>query len=477
MVGIRWAVRGMGVISTLILARLLVPEDFGLVALAVSYAAIVEGFTEMPMGQALIRFRDAGRSMYDSAWTLTVVRGLAIAILMIASASLVSRLVDEPRLELLIHILALSPILGGFTNPRFIDFQKNLSFSQPAILQVSSKLLQVVVTVLAALTLRNYWSLVIGNLVFSAMHLIMSYVLIPYRPSLTLVDIRQLFGFSGWLTASSIIRTLNTHADKFVISALLGTKLTGYYHIGKELCTLPNQQVIAPLNYALYPALTIVGENRSKIQLNLFDAIAAVSALSIPLGLFFALIAEEFVLLLLGKKWLPIVPIIQIIVPLLSAVQLTAFLDAFLMATSRTRLLFYISCIQTTLRLGLMIPGVIYFGFMGGIYAWALMLIAYFLVRLYYLGQETDSFFFKPLIVTWRSWISATAMVCAVIAIEQTLTFQADDPSTLIIVIIVKFIAAILTYFIAHGGLWIIAGKPSGIESKLYTLLTIRPRV
>ena len=118
---------------------MLVPEDFGIVALATAYIAIVEGLTALPMAQALIRFRDADRSLYDTAWTLSVLRGVAIALLILASAAPVAGLMDEPRLITVILVLALRPLLEGLINPRFIDFDKDLDFSRPMMVRVGTK--------------------------------------------------------------------------------------------------------------------------------------------------------------------------------------------------------------------------------------------------------------------------------------------------------------------------------------------------
>lgn len=122
----RWSVRALNLVSIIVLARLLMPEDFGISALAVSYIAIVEGLTALPTSQALIRIRNAGRALYDTAWTLGILRGAGIALLMLASSLPVASLMDEPRLEMVIFVLALKPLVSGAKNPRFIDFEKHL---------------------------------------------------------------------------------------------------------------------------------------------------------------------------------------------------------------------------------------------------------------------------------------------------------------------------------------------------------------
>ena len=171
----RWSVQLLGLGSTLVLARLLVPEDFGIVALATAYIAIVEGLTALPMSQALIRYRDADRSLYDTAWTLGLLRGVFIALLILASAVPVSNVMNEPRLLAVIMVLAVRPLLEGLINPRFIDFDKHLDFSRPMMVRVGTKAIAVVVTVGLAIALRSYWALIIGGLVSASVRLPLTY--------------------------------------------------------------------------------------------------------------------------------------------------------------------------------------------------------------------------------------------------------------------------------------------------------------
>ncbi|NNM00624.1 MAG: lipopolysaccharide biosynthesis protein [Gammaproteobacteria bacterium] len=474
MIGVHWGVRGLGIISTIILARLLMPEDFGLVALATAYIAIAEGVTAMPIGQALISYQKAGRSMYDTAFTFALLRGLLIAAAMAASAGLIAEAMSEPRLTAVVYALALKPLIEGLINPRFIDYQKQLSFSTPALLQLAIKLAQVLVTIGAVVILRSYWALVIGTLLSAALHMAMTYALKPNLPRLSLADWKALFGFSGWLTARSIVMSVQKQFDKFLIGAFLNTSVVGLFHVAGNLIVLPTRELVAPLTRALYPGLATFGDEPDKLRANVAEASAITAALALPLGVGLALIAEEFVLLLLGEKWLGAVPLIQILTPLLAFHQITALLNSVVMVQRRTHLMFIRTCVNLTIKASLTVPGIIYFGLNGVIGGLAITLVLFFFYRLAEFSYVLKTPLFAPVIAAWRSLASLVVMISAVLAAATWLPLPIETASSAAWSMLVKISLAASVYTAVHAGLWVVTGKPAGLEQRVLGILTKR---
>lgn len=192
----RWLERLLDFAAIALLARLLSPDDFGLVAIAASLVAIVEGLAAFDVNKALIQRREDDRDLFDSAWTLSTLRGVGSAAIMLA----VAPFLEDPRLGDVLAVLALSPVLTGLLNPRFVAYERDLAFSKPALLSLSAKMGSVAVTLALAVVTRSYWALVAGTLTMSALTLALSYALRPYRPRATLARFRDIFGFSGWLS-------------------------------------------------------------------------------------------------------------------------------------------------------------------------------------------------------------------------------------------------------------------------------------
>jgi len=192
----RMAIRIIGLISTTILARLLVPADFGLVAMATMVWMALEAMGEFSFNVALIQNQAAGRHEYDTVWTMTILRGMVLALLMLALAGPAAAFFKEPRLEAIFHVLALVPVIQGFANVGIVDFQKHLRFDKDFVFMVGVKLSGFAVTVPLAFIWRSYWALVAGIVTAGVARLVLSYVLHPHRPRFTLVRWRRIFAFS-----------------------------------------------------------------------------------------------------------------------------------------------------------------------------------------------------------------------------------------------------------------------------------------
>ena len=176
MVAMRWAVRLLGLLSTIVLARLLNPEDFGLFALSVLLIGLAELMGKAGQDMAVIRERDLSREYLDSAWTASILIGFAFGIVLILVAPWIAALFHEPRAELLVQILSARVFLMGFENIGVALFRRDLDFAKDFRFGVYEKLAQVVVTITLAVMFRNYWALVLGAIFGMMIAIAISYV-------------------------------------------------------------------------------------------------------------------------------------------------------------------------------------------------------------------------------------------------------------------------------------------------------------
>ena len=469
LVAMRWSGRVLHLVSMFVLARLLMPEDFGISALAVSSIAIAEGLTALPTSQALIRFKDAGRALYDTAWTIGILRGFVIALLMVTCSDLVASLMDEPRLAMVIHVLALKPLVTGLKNPRFIDYEKHLEFSRTFIVESGTMVVSIAITITLAIVLKSYWALVIGNLVSSCVAVVWSYALKPFRPRFSFVGFKKLFVFSGWLSGAAIFRTLSVRLDNFFVGGILNTVAVGSFHLGKEIARTPVGEVAPPLTRALYPGFSMIADDPVKLRHNALKVCSIIGAVVLPLGIGWALIAEEFITLVLGEKWLQIVPIIETMSPVVGMVAIGAIADAIAMSQMRTRLLFYRAAAIFVIRTCLFLFGLMQFGLMGAVYFLVLSMLIYLSMQLSILKLLLGIPFYLPLVKVWRSLISVVCMALAIHSVDGLFAVPGDYWG-IATSLFTKVVIGVLTYSVVHASLWFIAGKPDGIERELLSM-------
>jgi lipopolysaccharide exporter len=194
----RMATRNLGLISTLILVRLLQPADFGLVALAAGFIASVDALSAIGVQDALVRARSLDRDLYDTGFGLSVLRGLLTAAVIAAIAWPVGDFFNDFRLSVVMLALSVGTVISAFENIGIIDFRRDLTFRKEFHMQLWSRVAGVVTTIAIAAVWPTYWALVAGILVNRVARLVQSYVMSPYRPSFTLRAWRQIIGFSMW---------------------------------------------------------------------------------------------------------------------------------------------------------------------------------------------------------------------------------------------------------------------------------------
>jgi PST family polysaccharide transporter len=465
--GYRWIERLLDFVSILVLARILAPDDFGLVAIAASFVTIIEGLSAFDVNKALIRARDEKRSLYDTAWTLSALRGVLTALIMLSIAPFVT----DGRVGAALAVLALSPLLTGLANPRFVMFERDLVYSKLAVLTLGAKVVSIAVTLWIAIVYRSYWSLIIGLLVGSLLSTLLSYVLRPYRPRISLARFSDIFGFSGWLSLTSVVTTLSMETDKIIVGRLLGLADAGLYFMTQKIGVLPTRELISPLQRILFPSFSELSQDEVRLRRAVLESINVLGSLSLPAGFGFALVASDFVPLALGEQWTAIVPLLTILVPYLGLRATLSMTLPCVMALGRTRLLFWVSFAYALVHLPLFIAGTALFGLLGAIWSIALAGVLYSYLNAWLLQRTLGISLREILRQLKRPLFAAFLMLGAVLALESVLPIDlvSEGPSWLSLLIKVSVGGTV--YCSALYGFWRLDGRPAGIERRLLQVL------
>ena len=313
MVGMRWAIRGLGLINTFVLARLLLPADFGLVAMAMLVVGLIEMFGQTGQLLALIRHPNPTRAHYDSVWTLTILIAIGLTVVLWLISPLASLYFHEARAGDLVRVLALRTLIGGFANVGTIAFRKDLEFHKEFRFQILQRVGTLVATVGFALWLRDYWALAGGILVGQLLTVLLSYVAHPYRPRFAISKIAELFSFSGWMLLVHTGQYLQDKADEIVLGGLTTPAALGTYNVAADSATAPTIEVVMPMTRALFPIFARISHDTEALRdafLNVFSGAAIICAASAT-GM--ALVAPDFVEIALGPKWTGAIPLIEVL--------------------------------------------------------------------------------------------------------------------------------------------------------------------
>lgn len=350
---LRLSIRLIGLVSTMILFRVLVPGDFGLVALAMTIVGLAEVLAEFGFEQSLLRNNHAVRNDYDVAWSLTFLRGITCATLLLLIARPAAEFLNESRLIQIVYWLALVPILDGLANIGVVDFSKELRFGKEYTLKVTQKIVSFCLTMFFAYWLRNYWALVIGIVSGKCVGVALGYLLHPYRPRFSLKGARAVFGFSIWIFFNHLILYGGNQTDKVMIQKYYDAHMVGIFRIAEEICSIV-MELVWPVEKALYAGYTKLTGNFDALRQAILNSTGFVAMLGIPVSIGILLVADPAVAILLGEKGKSAVPFVKVLV-LHGAIRscITGAFPAF-MVLGKPHINMQITLLSVTVRLAIL---------------------------------------------------------------------------------------------------------------------------
>ena len=305
---------------SIILARLLVPEDFGLFAMALTVVGALNALSSLGLSRTIVANKfdtsDELKAHLDTVWSVELLRSFVIALLVSALAFPMSWFYGQEQLKVIIPILGLLALVGGFQNIGLVMLRKEISFKRIFWYELTTNVMGIALTVALAIVMRNVWALVIGLLITGVLGTILSYVFHSYRPRLVF-EKRALHHVlsAGKLTLLIAIAlyVLNM-ADNVMVGRLLGSNALGNYSLAFNIASAPISVLVFSLSNVLFPAYAEITSQRPKaldVAFTKVFSIALVIIVTIAMPLF--LLAGEVVQLLFGSRWTTAGTVLQIL--------------------------------------------------------------------------------------------------------------------------------------------------------------------
>lgn len=467
----RGLVNLLGLLSTIVLARLLAPSDFGLVALGTTMMLLVTAITDMSLAQALVHHRDPTDEHMHTAWTLGVLRGLILGGLFAATGPLMADFFRDDRLPSVMMVLGCSIALSGAANPRRVLLQRQLIFWQDFLLNVSQKLIGVVVSIAVAVIYHSYWALLVGTLAGQIAQVGISYTAMPYRPRLSVRHFKDLWSFSLWLSLTQIINTINWNFDQILIGKFLGPTALGFYTVGNNLATMPTRESTQPLTRTLFPAFAHLRHDPERLRRAYQRVQALVTAVALPLGVGMAVVAEPLVLLAMGQKWLPAVLVIQAIASVVALQTIGSLSQPLAMSKGETRTIFTRSLRLFLYRIPFIVLGMYYDGLRGILIARVLVGTTGIFASLHIVKQLTGLGYREQLWANRRALLAVSAMAGGVGTLIHFWPSPSVEHFSLILHLAVYASVGAFIYVGLSMLIWTIEGRPDGPETEIARLL------
>jgi len=311
----RTLVGASGFARTLVLARLLSPHDFGVMATAFVILGAIETFTGTGFETALIQRRDDVDNFYDSAFTIQALRGVLLAALLWLAAPAAAGFFRGPALVPVLRAIGLVMVLRGLANPAKVRLFRELQYETLFWWTLPEVVTGLGLAIALGIVLRNVWALVIPVIASQAVTTVVSHLIARRRPRLALdwTRLREIARYSKWVLATQVMTFLSVQGDNAFVARVLGIAPLGFYQVAFRIAELPVTGFTQVVNQVALPSLSALHGERGRLKSWYFAAQRLVLLANGAFALLILLLGARFTRALLGPGWLPIVPALKIL--------------------------------------------------------------------------------------------------------------------------------------------------------------------
>ena len=479
--GARWTIsirvveRVIGFVSTLVLARLLAPADFGVVAMGTAIQGVLSALTEFGFTKAIIRMQRPQHAHYSTAFTLNAITSALVAVALLIAIPLAQIWYDDARVAPVLATLAAMSLIGGFRNLGLARYERALDFRPFFLIALARKLSSFTIGAICALLWHDYRALLAGMLLGSVVEIAATYRLTRFRPRFTLARARELMGFSIWWLAGEMATMFGRRGQDLLVGQQLGAATLGQYAVALDLATMPTTEIVAPVMRAVFPGYMQMKDDVGRLYSAFVRVWGVIALLAIPSAVGIACIAPLMTLVVLGPKWLDAAPFMGALA-LIGALQaLNSCYWPMLLTRLGPRTVFKLAALGVAVTIPVFGVVLWFSGLMHAIAAWIACGVLMLFVGARWLLKDLRHGMGPLLKALVRPVIASGAMAASLMAVQSA--FPAGDQWTIGLVYLLGLVLfGALVYVAALTCLWILAGRPHEGESELLFLAMSRLR-
>ena len=355
---LRVSVRGLSMVRIIVLARILTPEAFGLVGIALLITELVNAFSQLGLSIALVQRKGDIRGYLDTAWVLQIVRGLTIGVIVIGTAPWVADFFNAPVAKPIVQVMGVVLVFRGLTNIGMVYLNKEHEVHKRFVYELSRNSADLIISVIAALILHNAWALVYGALGAGLVGVIVSYMIHPYRPrpKFDFQKAKELFNFGKWVFLTLPINYVFRKADIAIVGRFYGVVSLGLYSIARRVADMLVLETSTAAYGIAFPAYAKLQSNLIRLRQAFLAGIEAVAVVIFPIAVAVFILAPDFTPIVLGEQWVDAIPAMRVL-GFAGAVHCLLYVGGSLFyGVGRPRLRFLMILIGTLVTVALLVP-------------------------------------------------------------------------------------------------------------------------
>jgi lipopolysaccharide exporter len=457
MVAMRWLMRVIGLCHTVIIARILSPDDYGVMAMSAVMVELLMTLSDTNVDLALMREPGSPKHIYDSAWTVQLLFGLFACLVVVASAPMLASYYHDPRVTDVMYVLALRPLILGFENVGVVEFRKTLDFAKEFRYAIFRRLSLFVFSIILAFTLRSYFALAIAAPVSAAVAVAFSYGMSKYRPRLCFSHIGTVWSASKWMILQNASQSALDRSDEFVIGGVASSSAVGNYFVAGQVAPMPTREVAWPLERTLMPVYARIADDEDALRTAVINVMGLMGTICIALGVGVMLVAHDLVVTVFGQNWTGAIPFFRWLAIFGIFAALGRPLMPLFFMRRREKSYAILALVQVIVTLALVITAAHHFELVAVAAARTLAAAGFFIVLCVVSTRIAPVRMSDFARVLWRPALAAGVMVIAVRAIQG-----ADVPPML--GLLRDCVVGAAVFGAVQITLWGVAGRPQGPE-------------
>lgn len=387
--------RALSFLRTVIVARVLLPYQFGIYGIATLILALIEILTETGINVFLIQNKENSEKYINTAWIVSIVRGFLISIVIIASARFVSDFFKNPEVVPLLMSISIVSFVRGFINPSVVKFQKELNFNKEFYYRSSIFLVETLFSILLVIIMKNPIALIYGLIAGAFFEVTISFKFVNPKPNFNFNGkiFNEIVSRGKWITSSSILSYLFQNGDNVIIGRVLGTGPLGIYDMAYNISMLPINEISDIVARVTFPVYVKISEERKRLRTAYLKTSIITVLFVTPLLLIFLFFPQQLILLFLGPNWVNAEDLLRILAVSAFMNTLSSPTGAVFFAVGKQKYLSILTGISLVTMIVLIIPFINKFGLAGGAIAVvigsaaALPFQIYFLIKVLYKTQ------------------------------------------------------------------------------------------
>jgi lipopolysaccharide exporter len=341
--------KSIGIISTLFLARLLTPEDFGIVAIAVVFVRLFDVLSNSGSRFYIIQKTNITNNDLHTAWTIDVITKTIVWIIFLLCTPVITIFYGIKNLENVLYVISFFILIRAFQNPGLYLLRKELKYKKVFYVEVAQKIISFTVVITAAILTNSYWALILGDIASALSLTFLSYTFHSFRPKFTLINFREQWQFAKWMLLKGTIGFFRANSDTFIASKFFPIEIVGGFHLVRGIALTPLTEIISSIFEPLYAAFSKKKSDLHLLADSVNKSLLFVMSIIIPLSLYLSLFSKELTYILLGEQWLSFSNLFALFPIMIMSFTFGSVLTQVCLTLKKVKFLFYFDIVTLSI--------------------------------------------------------------------------------------------------------------------------------